>query len=123
MTTFPAAFPPNCPPSDAEDATGIFYRLVKNVPPLESDFLSWHELGKTDRGSPCERAGLSVFREMEDAQHYARAIPSIGKHVATATLSGSDGKIKNTPRHPNGQSHCTWWPYQNVDRKAAFKVR
>jgi hypothetical protein len=60
--TFPADWADiGCPPADAEDASGEVFRIAKNDPPTDEDFLSYHEMGIT-RGPEILRRGLSIAR-------------------------------------------------------------
>ena len=114
---FPADWPPGCPPSDAEDATGDVYRVAKSDPLVANDFLSYHELG-TARGDPILRCGLSVFGQATDAEHASRKFRNMGKVIAKATLKPEHGKSKQTGR----PTHTTWWPYREVNRVSLFSV-
>ena len=40
---WPDYFPDDCPPQDAEPATGEVYRVVKQNPPDSKDFMSQRE--------------------------------------------------------------------------------
>lgn len=115
--SFPADRPQGCPPTDAEDANGEVFRLVKTDPPTAADFLSYHEMGIT-RGDPIRRCGLSVFRDRADAEHASRAFPNLGNVIARAVLELGHGKTKQTGR----PTHTTWWPAEGVDRATLFTV-
>lgn len=117
---FPSDWPDECPPQDAEDAAGIVFRLVKNVPPQDKDMKSHHESGKLPHAPACLRCGLSVFRELRDAAHQRHLMPRLGKWIARATLQAEHGKTKLT----KGQqpTHTTWWTYDGVQRSTLFTV-
>jgi len=122
--SYPNDWPEGCPPNDAEPAFGIVFRGVKTNPPTEDDFLTYRELGKADRGKPCEAAGVSVFRDDKDAKHYIDKYPYTGNMIAKGTLSSDHGMVKPTARSLNGKknSHTTWWPYESVNRPSLFSV-
>jgi hypothetical protein len=122
--TFPAVWGANCPPADANAASGTVFRRVRGNPIDPNDFLSWTELGHKVTGTEriCQANGLSVFRSIEDARAYADRYPDSGQLIATANFNDEDGKIKATPRPPYGDSHTTWWPFDGVDRCHKFRV-
>ncbi len=117
---FPDDWPQGCPPDDAEPADGVVYRLVKNKPPTESDFLSHHETGRLPNAPACLRCGLSVFRDLADAVHQRRLLPRLGRYVARGELEDTHGKTRLT----SGQqpTHTTWWPFVGVNRSVLFTV-
>lgn len=117
---FPKDWPINCPPSDADDARGEVYRIVKHEPPEDADLESHHENGRLPKAPPCLRCGLSVFREIRDAVHQRHLIPKLGSLIAQATLQAEHGKTKLTEgKQP---THATWWAYEGVDRAGLFSV-
>ena len=119
---FPEGWGADCPPAEAGDAEGVFYRRVLCRTPSAEDFRSAVELGtrKIYDWQKCQARGLSVFRAIEDAQRYAELYPATGNLIAQATLGRRDGKTIPTPT--NGNTHTTWWPYEGVERNAKFKV-
>ncbi len=118
---FPADWPSECPPADANGPDGIFYRLVHGVPPASEDFVSYAEAGKqVPAARACEARGLSLFTDISDAFHYLRKFPSLGRGVASAALTDQHGKVKATPRGP-ASSHCTWWPFASISRHSLFQ--
>src|SRR5258708_3151357 len=65
--SWPAFFPPDCPPPDAEAVTRQVLRFVEHDPPRAEDFLSLLQSGKPVRQDKrCEAAGLSVFTDEAD---------------------------------------------------------
>lgn len=122
MKGFPGNWPQNCPPEEADDASGIYYRVGKNNPPTTDDFKSHVEMNKKSRGDECIRNGLSVFSKQEEARHLIQIFPMLGNHVYQGELKPKHGKIKPTPSHQN-PSHTTWWPYTSVDRAKLFQTQ
>lgn len=108
---WPEHYPPNCPPASAVAVEGIYYRLVNNNPPEESDLRSnWQKFPNTQWGnSLCKACGLSIFSTKEDAQRTRLRIPAFRDSlVAAASVDPSSGPVLHTPsRH--AQSHHTWW--------------
>ena len=124
---WPTHFPDNCPPDDAEPAAGIAYRLTHN--PFESrDFLSKREMhpGKRfpDPVKECQANGLSIFRDMKDAERLRRTVPYFRNEVnaiAVGRLSTDLGVTKPTrPDHPS--SHGSWWVPVGVDPALPFTI-
>src|SRR5688572_27068002 len=102
--------PEDCPPEDAEIASGIVFRLIRSTPSSESDFLSFRELNptKTYDLPECIVGGISVYRELSDLISMQNRVPSQRKKkIAKAQLQPNDGKLKNTPSFE--PSHHTWW--------------
>jgi hypothetical protein len=96
---FPTTWPFNCPPQDAIDASSVVFRVTKSGIPAAVDFLSWAEMGKQiDSRRACECHGVSVFRNVEDAQHYADKYPWLGEWIARGALNSEHGKLLLTPR-------------------------
>ena len=125
MTTvkWPAFFPPQCPPSQAKDASAEVFRLVYSNPPLVSDFESWAQRNPKKWGSNCKASGLSVFTAKSDALQLMRRVPGMsapGDLIASANLSPEAGKLMHTPS--DGNSHHTWWTPAGFNYTAAFKV-
>jgi hypothetical protein len=114
-------WPDHCPPESCVDAQCEVVRIVRSVPLVPGDFLSYAEMGKAPHaGKECEARGLSVFGKLDDAKHYAALYPYVGDKFAVGALEPPHGKTLATPR--KGNSHVTWWPYSGVDRPALFRV-
>lgn len=113
---FPDDWPADCPPADALDASGEFYRLFKTNPPASKDLMTHHERGTRLHDPPCLRCGLSVFRDRNDAEHQSRIYPKLGKIIGKAVLQPAHGTTKQTGK----PTHTTWWMVTGVDRAAAF---
>lgn len=125
MNSYPKNYPESCPPSDAQDANGDYYRLVHENPPSENDLLSNAELGLKPKADECLRLGLSVYGTEQGASatylHFKNLYGEgvrLGALVAKGSLSPKDGKTKQTFKPP----HETWWPYEDVDRGSLFTV-
>lgn len=117
----------DCPPSSASACAGLVYRLVQNNPPKENDFRTYFELYPTRVWRPnelCPAKGLSVRTSFEAARDELRRFKARIKgatwSVAAATLDSKAGSIAQTFTDPK---HYTWWPKQNFDFLAAFKVQ
>jgi hypothetical protein len=116
--SFADDWPENCPPTDAEEAAGMVYRLAHGNPMLASDVQTHHETGKLPNAPACPRCGLSVFRTKEDAEHQYRAYPKLGDFVACGELRSEHGVTKLTQgKQP---THTTWWSFEGVARAEVF---
>ena len=121
--SFPAGWPPNCPPNDATDADIEVYRTVSADPPTAADFLSYHEEGKLirDLRKVCQAHGVSVHGSEEGAIHHRKVFGWASQFFAKGRLTPAHGKTKPTPSK-SSPSHITWWPYDGVDRCQPFAV-
>lgn len=120
---WPSFFPPQCPPSDAKDASAEVFRLVSSNPPASSDFQCWAQMHPKKWMGNCRASGLSVFTLQSDALRLVRRVPGIsasGQLIASANLSPEAGKLMHTPR--DGNSHHTWWAPADFDHTAVFEV-
>jgi len=111
--TWPAYYPEECPPDDAADPDGEFYRFVKCDPPGAIDFLSNRELhpGMTysDSAVECRSCALSMIRDLSDVISMQQMVPGFRKRsVAIGTLQSEDGRIAHTPSQ-RCPSHHSWW--------------
>jgi hypothetical protein len=86
-----------------------------------ASFKTFEELGiQVGVGKTCQSRGLSVFRDIRDAKHYAERHPASGKFIARAELNATDGHLKPTPS--GGNSHNTWWCFETVIRHQKFEL-
>ena len=111
---WPEFFPDNCPPAEAEPASGTFYRLVRHNPPRAEDFKSaFEENPKLFTHIPMvKRCGLSVHKDPQDSERLRerlknRARKFKNRQIAEGTLNPTLGMIKHTPSLE--QSHHSWW--------------
>jgi len=120
---WPSFFPPQCPPSEARDASAEVFRLVSSNPPSANDFESWAQRHPKKWMGNCKASGLSVFTVKSDALRLVRRVPGMsapGGLIASAKLSPEAGKLMPTPR--DGNSHHTWWAPAGFDHTEAFEV-
>lgn len=115
---FPSDWPSDCPPQDAAAPSGEHVRIVRGAVATADDFRSHRELGKLPKAPPCLRAGLSMFRAVEEAERMALLFPVLGAFVARGELDAQYGRsMLTTGREP---SHTTVWPFMQTDRVAPF---
>lgn len=122
---WPDYFPNDCPPQDAQPATGDVYRLVKQNPPESKDFIPLREKKTSeDFGEKeCQACGLSVLGSAEDALRMRKRARGMEKRlIAKGTLNLCLGKIKHTPSSRYGKSHHTWWVPTEVEPWSVFHV-
>jgi len=127
IETWPSFFPPQCPPSEAKDASAEVFRLVSSNPPSVNDFESWAQRYPKKWLGNCKASGLSVFTSKADLLQMTRRVrgmvkgkSSPEKLIASATLSPEAGKLMHTPS--DGNSHHTWWPPADFNCATIFKV-
>lgn len=110
----------NCPPKEAEDAAGEYYRCVKRDPPMGVDFESAEEQERYPDADPCMRKAVSLFRDVESAEHQLRLFRGWkSKFIARGHLSGNHGKTLATGR----PTHTSWWtPLVPDERALLFSV-
>jgi hypothetical protein len=120
---FPDWFVADCPPVDADDASGMVFRFVATIPVDPGEFRSYHETGERPNAPPCQRCGLSVFRTADDIRRLLRflwkAYPGrvFGPHIVKRELVPGEGRIKLT----GGHGHHTWWACEGVARHERFE--
>jgi hypothetical protein len=117
--------PSDCPPDDAQPASGEFYRYVQNDPPQASDLLSQRELKpECEFDQPeCVIRSVSIFRHKEDAIAMSKRVSLFRKprwKLAVGSLKPKHGVVMNTPF--NEQSHHSWWIAAECEHWKAFRV-
>jgi hypothetical protein len=108
---WPEYFPADCPPDDATDAVGNFYRFAESDPVTGKDCIClWiRQNGNIQGANKCGACGLSVFTDLKDADRLRKIFKTYRKkHLAAASLATPTGKIKSTPTSAI-KSHHTWW--------------
>ncbi|MCY4156737.1 MAG: hypothetical protein OXF66_04780 [Gammaproteobacteria bacterium] len=113
---FREQLPENCPPDSAVEIRETIYvfRLVRSLPPTESDFQSQRaeNLDRSFSGvSECQAFGLSVFLLRSDAEKKLKLPKMRGRKVCRVMLVAGAGYIDKTGR----ASHHTWWPLAKYD--------
>lgn len=107
--------PVNCPPNDAIEPDGPYYRLADTYPPANEDFLSHFSLfpKRNYTGRECKAKSLSVFSTMEACENARKATPVLRKKLTIRiTLSPGCGVVK--PESPP-DDHFFWWKYLAFD--------
>ena len=124
---WPADYPENCPPEDAEPASGTVYMLTHS--PFEPrDFLSLKaRMPNKSFNKPmleCRARGLSVLRDRHDAERLRKRVTRLQSFngLAVANPTADQGLMKSTPSSLAGDSHHTWWVPPDVNRQAMFSI-
>jgi len=88
-------FPPDVPPKEASPASGSAFRIVKSIPPSESDFMSTIEESpdlKFNGDTLGKRYGTSFYRKLECIKITRERYPKLrSRSIVVGTLSGEHG--------------------------------
>lgn len=120
---WPEFYPENCPPEDAEPASGTVYRLVRHDPPQAEDFKTpWEEYPGRFPEPTIENCGLSVHTDLHDSERLKDRVPQFRKRqIAEGILNPKLGMIQHTPL-PEDESHHDWWVPVGTDPWLVFNV-
>lgn len=118
---FPENWPQTCPPDDSVFPEGEFFAAARDTPFLPQDFTSAKDRNAFIGCDECQRCGVSILKNLSDAESLLERFRRIYKYVARAELTVVHGKVKDTPTQA-AASHCTIWPCQDVDLKKVFEV-
>lgn len=120
---WPEFYPENCPPEDAEPASGTFYRLVEYNPPQAKDFKSvFEENPEQFTHIPMvKRCGLSVHTDPRDSNQLKKRVRKFrNRQIAEGRLNSTLGMIQHTPSAE--ESHHTWWVPIGAEPWLVFNV-
>lgn len=102
--------PEQCPPADAKQCEGYYYRIAQGNPATTEDFFSQRKLqpDKVFKGlgiDECITKAVSLFSEKIEAERRLK-LPKFKKaNIALVQLEPKDGMIKKT----FGIAHYSWW--------------
>ena len=102
--------PEQCPPEDAKECNGIYYRIANGNPATSADFFSQKRLQPdkifTGEGiDDCIVKSISLFSDRKEIEKRLK-LPKFRKGViAEVKLEPKDGMIKKT----FGYAHYSWW--------------
>ena len=107
--------PENCPPPEAVevDEPTIFFRLVDQFPPHESDFDSvWRNQPERRQrlDDECTAKGVSIFDSSVAAEEQTKKKTLKDKVPCQVTVTPGSGPIKQGRHH-----HFTWWPLNDYN--------
>lgn len=117
------ALPPDCPPEDAIQPVGIFYRFVESVPTTKRCFLSQRALApnKKFKGvSDCVARSLSIVKGVENAYQLQRLPTLKNKIMLKLYLTRQAGLVKRTFKRCG---HYSWWRNRHFDIDAHAEVK
>lgn len=115
---FDQPLPDNCPPQSATARQQAAYRIVKDESPSAADFKTHAELGLAPSADQCRRSSLSIFATFRQAAHRQNLTPTLGAHIAHATLTPAHGLI--SPQ--NSVGHMEWWAHSGMVKPNEFSV-
>jgi hypothetical protein len=109
----------DCPPAEAEQASGDVFRCCKTKSPRATEMQTHEETGRLPDADPCLRRALSVFREQRDAEHQVRLFRRWKRRfIVKAALRSSHGRVMLTKgKQP---SHTSWWPMVELEERASL---
>lgn len=100
---WPTHFPATCcPPDDAQERAGAFFRLGNGT---DEDFRSYLELERGN-GNKCRRASLSVMDDEQLAIDTINIATGLYDRVFRIDLQPEHGRIKQTGKH---KWHFSLW--------------
>lgn len=102
--------PKSCPPKDAVDCNGCYYRIANGNPAESADFFSQRRLApdKVFKGKgvdECTIRAVSLFAEINDAKKRLKLPKFRQANIAIVELGPKDGMLKQT----FSDSHYSWW--------------
>ena len=108
--------PPSCPPADATDCKGTYYRVSHGNPAESHDFFSQRLLApdKQFHGegiNECIVRAVSIFAELNDAKNLLKLPKFKNANIAKLHFKEQDGKMKKTFK----KSHYSWWRSKSFD--------
>lgn len=114
------SLPQHCPPEDAKECHGEYYRIANGDPATSPDFFSQRKLQPTKLFAgqgidECITRAVSLFKDKHDAQRRLKLPKFRHSVIAIVTLYPKDGAIKKT----FGDSHYSWWRSKDFDVKQA----
>lgn len=119
---WPDYYPENCPPAEAEPASGTVYRLVRHNPPQAEDFLStWEEFPGRFQELNIRICGTSVYTDLKDIDRLKDRVPQLrSRKTAKGELNQHLGRTQRTEAVE--KSHITWWIPLGVKPWLVFEV-
>jgi len=125
---WPDFYPVNCPPAEAEPASGTVYRLVNHDPAQEEDFKTpFEENPRRFKYTPnIKNCALSVQTDIQDSEQLKKAMMKMvprfkNCQIAEGELNPALGLIQHTPSREY-RSHHSWWVPIGAEPWVVFKV-
>lgn len=119
---WPHFYPVNCPPTEAEPASGTVYRLVRHNPAQEKDFQApWEEYPGRFTEPTTTNCGVSIHTDIQDSQRLRNRVRKFkNRQIAEGELNPMLGMIQHTPSRE--KSHHAWWIPIEAEPWVVFKV-
>ena len=119
---WPDFYPANCPPAEAEPASGTVYRLVQHNPAEAEDFKTpWEEYRSTFEPPTITNCGVSVHTDPRDSQRLKNRIGKFRRRqIAKGELNPTHGMIQPTPSPE--KSHHAWWIPVGAEPWVVFNI-
>jgi len=111
---WPGFFPLGVPPQSATPAIGNGFRLVKSIPPSDSDFISTFEEfpGREFKDDDAKIFGTSFHRRLECSKRTRERYRALRhRHIVVGELKNEHGVHLSTPT-ACGPSHFTVWRWK-----------
>ena len=120
---WPDFYPVNCPPAEAESASGTVYRLVQYNPAQAEDFKTpWEEFPRRFKEPTITNCGLSVHTNPQDSEKLRNTIPQLrNRQIAKGELNPELGLIQHTPSSEY-ESHHSWWVPIGAEPWVVFNI-
>jgi hypothetical protein len=125
---WPDFYPANCPPAEAESASGTVYRLVNHDPAQEEDFKTpFEENPRRFKYTPgIKNCALSVQTDIQDSEQLKKAMMKMvprfkNSQIAKGELNPTLGLIQHTPSSKY-RSHHSWWVPIGAEPWVVFKI-
>jgi hypothetical protein len=119
---WPDFYPENCPPAEAEPASGTVYRLVRRNPAQAEDFETpWEEYRNQFEPPTIENCGLSVHTDPQDSEQLRNRIKKFRRRqIAEGSLNPTLGVIQRT--RSLEKSHHSWWVPLGAEPWIVFNI-
>ena len=126
MKMFRYDIPEICKKSIVSDVDKVLcYRITKNEPPIEDDFLPQLFFSPKPRyveGKECDFAGISVFTDYKKIEKVLKRNKKLGKYIYSAEIdSHMHGPLKIID--PSKPFHLNWYQYKDVDATSLFSQK
>lgn len=116
---WPDYYPKDCPPSEAEEANGTYYRMVHGDPIVDDDFrpVRIENPHRDVRGKECEACAVSLYGQRDDAIKIRKYPAHRHKLVAIGEITGQGLMVRSRT-----SSHVDWWVPSNTVPVPMFRI-
>lgn len=111
-------YPVSCPPEEAANISGIYYRLCESYPPKLKDFRTPFDLGVRPKQNNCDDKALSFSSDINPLVRLQKQFPSMKKKkILKFELVAEMG----VSEYNQNSKHLNLWEYRDVDWLALVK--